>query len=117
MDIDYQFGLGGGFLSPWMPNGANRTYVENLKDPDEVLLPTGNLVLVAFREDESEDRIPFTLLDDLALDPSHSPAIGESVSGLAQGACITGVTHVVRTAIASRTDWLSSSVRLPFNLR
>ena len=99
-----------------MPNGANRTYVENVKDSGEVLLPTGNLVLVALREDESGYRIPFPLFYDLALDPSHGPAIEESASG-SLGIRATGVAHVVRTPIASRTDWLSSSVRLPFNLR
>ena len=40
-----------------------------MKDPDEVLLPSRDLLLVALREDESENRIPFTLLHDLLLYP------------------------------------------------
>jgi hypothetical protein len=48
---------------------ANRTHVEDVKDPDKVLLPSRDLLLVAFREDESRHCIPFTPLDDLLLDP------------------------------------------------
>ena len=98
-----------------MPNGSNRTYVENVKDSDKVLLPTGDLILVALREDESEERVSFTLLDDLPLDPSQGTTINTSVSELL-GEHTMGMAYVVRIPIASRTDWLSSSALLPFNL-
>ena len=90
--------------------------MEDLKDPGKVLLPTSDLVPVTFREDESGHRIPFTLLDDLPPDPGHGAAIDTSVSG-SLGMHVAGVAYVVRTPIASRTDWLSSSGCLPFNLR
>ena len=64
-----------------MPNRTNRTHVEDMKDPDEVLLPSRNLLLVALREDESHRCIPFTLLRDFLLDPCHGSAIKKSVSG------------------------------------
>jgi hypothetical protein len=40
-----------------------------MKDPGKVLLPSCNLLLVTLREDESGYRVPFTLFDDLFLDP------------------------------------------------
>jgi hypothetical protein len=46
-----------------------------VEDPDEVLLPSRDLVLVALREDESEHCIPFTLFGDLPLDPRQGSAI------------------------------------------
>ena len=52
-----------------IPNETDRTHVEDVKDPHKILLPSSNLVLVTFGEHESVDRIPFTLLDDLPLDP------------------------------------------------
>ena len=73
-----------------MANGANQTHIEDVKDPDKVLPPSGNLVLVAFREDESGDYIPFALLDHLPLDPCHRPAIEASVSG-SLCVCISGL--------------------------
>jgi hypothetical protein len=90
-----------------------RTHVEDLKDPDQVLLPSRNFVLIVLGEEESEDRIPFTPLDDLPLHLCQGSAIETSVSG-SLGARIA--THAFRVPIASRTDWLSSSDRLPFNL-
>jgi hypothetical protein len=77
-----------------------------VEDPDEVLLPSRNFVLIGFGEDESVERIPFTLLDDLLLDLGHGSAIEPSVSR-SLGVRITGMTHVFRTPIASRTDRLS----------
>ena len=46
-----------------------------MKDPDEILLPSNNLVLIGFGEDESVDRAPFTLLDDLPLDLGQSSVV------------------------------------------
>ena len=87
-----------------------------MKDPDEVLLPGRNLVLIAFGEDKPEEWIPFTLLGDPLLDPHQSSAIETSVSK-GFGMRTNGVAHVVKSPIASRTDWLSPSDCLPFNLR
>ena len=56
-------------------NRTKRTHVEDVKDPDKVLLPRSNFILVTFGEDESVDRIPFTLFDDLPLDLDQSSAI------------------------------------------
>ena len=58
-----------------MSNRTNRTHVKYVKDPEKILLPGSNLVLVAFGEDESVERISFTLLDDLPLDLGQSSTI------------------------------------------
>ena len=98
-----------------MFNRTSQTDVEDLKDPDEALLPTCNFVLIAFREDESEDRIPFTPLDHLPVDLDQGSVIETSISrSLVKRT--TGQAHVIRLPIASRTDWLISSNPLPFNL-
>jgi hypothetical protein len=52
-----------------------------MKDPDKVLLPTHNLVLLGLRADKSGDRIPFALFDDLPLNTGQGSAIDTSVSG------------------------------------
>ena len=52
-----------------------------MKDPDQILLPSSNLVLISAGKDKSGDRIPFTPFDDFPLDLSHGPAIEASVSG------------------------------------
>ena len=62
-----------------MSNGTDRTHIEDAKDPHKVLVPSRDLVPIAFGEDESVDGIPFTLLDDLPLDLGQSSAI-ENVS-------------------------------------
>jgi hypothetical protein len=64
------------------PKRTDRTYVEDVKDPDKVLLPSCDLVLIAFGKDESIDRAPFTLLDHLPLHLGQCSAIKLSVSGL-----------------------------------
>src|SRR5258708_3697790 len=48
-------------LSSRMTNETDRTHIEDMKDPDKVLLPSSNLLLVALREDKSKHCIPFTL--------------------------------------------------------
>jgi hypothetical protein len=58
-----------------MSKGINQTYVEDLKDPDKVLPPSRNLVLIALREDESGERIPFCLLGHLPLHLRHGSVI------------------------------------------
>ena len=58
-----------------------------MKDPNKVLLPSCNLVLIALRVNESGGCIPFTLLDNLPLNLGHCSAI-ESI-----GKRITRRTH------------------------
>ena len=58
-----------------MHDRFNRTYVKDVKYPDEILLPTGNFVLITLGEGEPIERLPFTLFDDLPLDLGQSSAI------------------------------------------
>ena len=51
-----------------MPTGTNQAHVEYVKNPEKILLPSSNLVLIAFGEHKSVEGVPFTLLDDLPLD-------------------------------------------------
>jgi hypothetical protein len=89
-----------------------------VKDLNEVLIPSGNLVLVARCEDESPEPIQFTPLNDLLLDLGQRSAIETSVSRFRPvGAHIVGPAYAVRSPIASRTVWVSSSNCLPFNRR
>ena len=69
-----------------MPNGTDQTHVKDVKNPDKVLVPSSNLVLVAFGEDESVNGIPFTPLDDLPLDLGQSSAIENVSSWVTLGA-------------------------------
>ena len=98
-----------------MPKRASLTYFEDLENPKKVLFPSRNLFLIALGKDEPKDCIPFTLFGDLPLDLHHGSVVDTSVS-LSLSVWITGLAHVVRPPIASRTDWLSESNCLPFNL-
>ena len=49
-----------------------------MKDPIEVLLPSGNRIFVVLRAEESRGRMPFALLDDLPLDLGHSSGVKAS---------------------------------------
>jgi hypothetical protein len=46
-----------------------------VKDPDKVLIPGSDLVLIAPCENEPEDYIPFALLTDIPLHLGHGSAI------------------------------------------
>jgi hypothetical protein len=70
-----------GLLDSQMPDGTNRTHVEDVKNLEKVPIPTGNLVLVALCEHEPRERIPFTLLANLPFDLCHGSGSGTSVSG------------------------------------
>ena len=72
--IDCQLCLKRALLGMWIPNRFNRTYVEDVKDPDKILLPRSNLTLIALGEDESVYHTPFTMLDDLPLDLGQGSA-------------------------------------------
>jgi hypothetical protein len=105
-------------LSSRIPNGTNRTHIEDVKDPDKILLPGSNLILIALHEDESGECIPFTPLFNLPLHLGHGPAIWTLVSRfISLRVYVAGLAHVVNSPIASRTAWVSSSNCLPFNLR
>ena len=112
--IDRQLGLRAGFSSRTLGR-TNRTHVEDLKDLDKVLFPSRDLVLVILGEDESEDRVPFAPLGDPPLDLGQGPTSERSVSR-SLGVDITVPAHAVKVPMAPRTDWLSSSDRLPFSL-
>ena len=67
-----------------MPKRADSTYIEDLKDSDQIKSPDGNLVSIGLRVEKPGGNIPFTLLYDLPLDLGHCSTIGSSVSGLAR---------------------------------
>ena len=77
-----------------------------MKDPDKVIPPTGNLVLINLGAENSEDHVPFTLLDDIPLDLGHGAVIEASVIG-SLSIHIGGMAHVVSCPTAPRTDWVS----------
>jgi hypothetical protein len=74
--IDCQLSLKWRLLNSRMFNGTNQTHVEDVKDPEEIPVPTGNLVLVALCEHQPRERIPFALLADLPFDLGHRSALG-----------------------------------------
>ena len=59
-----------------MHNRTDRTYIEDVKDPKEVLLPSHNFYLIVLRVENSGGDIPFALLDDLLLDLCHGSMVG-----------------------------------------
>jgi hypothetical protein len=63
--------------------------------------------------EESGNRVPFALFDDLRLDLCHGPTVRNIVSDISR-LCITGLTHVISWFIASHTDWLRSPSFFPF---
>ena len=80
------------------------THVEYVEDPVEVLPPTRNHIFVGLRMEDSRDRMPFTLVDDLPLDLGHSSAIETLVSGPLTDGHAAGSTYVVSCSIASSPD-------------
>ena len=76
VSIDCQLGLKG--MSSQMHNITNRTHVEDVKHPEKVLLPSGNLVLVSLREDKSGECVSFASLDHLPLNLGYGSAIETS---------------------------------------
>jgi hypothetical protein len=95
-----------------MPVGTNRTHVENLRNPIEVLSPSSNRIFVALRVEDSKDRVSFTPFDDLPLDLGQSPVVGTRVIE-SLSVRVASSTHVVSSSIAPSTDWLSPSNRVP----
>jgi hypothetical protein len=53
-----------------------------VKDPDNVLLPSRDLVLIALREDESEYCMSLALLRNLSLDPRQGSTVQTLINGL-----------------------------------
>lgn len=97
-----------------MPDETNWTYVEDLKNPIEILFPSSNHILFVLRVEDSRDGVSFTPFDNLPLDPGHRPTIVARVSESFNARVrVAGSAHDVSSSIASSTDWLSSSNRLP----
>ena len=67
-------------VNPRAPDGTYRTYIEDVEDPDKVMPPNRNIVLITLRVEQPGCHIPFTLLDNLPLDLGNSPAVETSVS-------------------------------------
>ena len=65
-----------GLLSLWLANTSDQTYVEDVKDPEKVLLPSGDFVFIALRKYELDHCVPFTLLDDPHSDLHHGSTTG-----------------------------------------
>ena len=79
MGIDRQLSLKGGCERlPYAK--TDRTYIENLKDSCEVLLPRGDNVFIALRPEDPGGYSPFTLFNNL-LDHSNSSVIGTLLTG------------------------------------
>ena len=93
------------------------THVEDVEDPIEIPSPSGNCIFVVPGMEASRDRVTFSLCDNLPLDLPHGSVITTVVSRLLLAQTIGGPTHDVSCPIASRTEPLSSSDRLPFNPR
>ena len=82
-----------------------------MEDPDEVLFPSRDLVLVALSKDESQHCIPFTALDDLLLYLRHGSAIKTLASGLLTVSCrYSGLPGEISDCIQ---DSPGESIRLP----
>jgi hypothetical protein len=64
-----------------MCNTTDRTYVEDVKKPDEVQPPSGNLVPITLRKNEPGDRVSFPLFHNLGLNFRHGSVVEKSISG------------------------------------
>lgn len=74
-----------------------------MNDSDEILLPSGDYILVILRIQESRARRSFAPTDDTPIDPVDSSSVGTFVRETL-GAHIAGPTHVVNFSIAMSTD-------------
>ena len=74
VSVDAQLCLRGA-VSKSKTEPAERIYVENMKDPVEVLPPGGDRLLIILRVQEPRYRISFAHLDDTLLDLSQSSVI------------------------------------------
>ena len=74
-----------------------------MKDPIKVGPPTSHRLLVVLCVDKSGNHTLSTLLGDVPLDFRYGSAI-ESVVSESHRMCIPGLTHLVNSSIASRTD-------------
>ena len=110
-----EFGLGAGDQR-W-PCRSNKTHVKDEKESIEVRSPGYDRRFIAICVEESRDRIPFTLPDDLLLDLRHGAAMESIVSGRSELTTTAGLTHAVNCAIASHTELLRSFNRFPLSPR
>ena len=58
-----------------MPSIADRTYIEDMKDPIKVLPPSSNLILVVLCMQGLRGRIFLAQLDNLVLYPGHGSGL------------------------------------------
>ena len=71
-----------------------------MEDPNKVVPPSGDLVLIDLRVKDSGGHISLFLLDDFPLDIGYGSAKGASISG-SLGVHIVGMAHV-RSQLADR---------------
>ena len=91
--------------------------MENLKDPEEVLLPTGDHTLTVIAVEQSRAQVLFPLFaNGLLPNRGQSSEIKTFVSEMPH-IHIPDATHVVNCSIAFSIDGLSSSCCLPSNPR
>ena len=98
-----------------MLNRSSGTHPEDLKDPEKVLFPSGNLILNLLRNEEYGNHVSFSLLEYTPLDLCQGSTI-EALVSRSLGEGVAGLTHVVRSPMPSRTGSLSSPNDLPSNL-
>jgi len=82
-----------------------------MKDPVEDRFPSGDRPFILIHVEKSRGSTPFAQFDNLPLDIRHSAA-SQNIVRVVQ-ICVFGFTNVVNSPIASRTDWLRLSSRLP----
>jgi len=75
--VDCQLGLREGCQE--MSNRTDWTYVEDMKDPIEVPLPSRNLIFDSWDVEEASGCILFALYDDLPLNLCHSSTIDRDI--------------------------------------
>ena len=57
-----------------------RTYIEDMKNPEEVLLPTRDHIFTTLAVEESRTHVPFALLDSLLPNRGQSSGVKTFVS-------------------------------------
>ena len=97
VSIDCQLGLKG--RRQQISVRTDLTYVEDVKEPGQVLPPSSDRIFVIFGMKETRDGISFTLLNNPHLDRGHSAMID-----LGRRTTSASITHVVKCSIASNTD-------------
>ena len=82
---------------------SDRTYVEDLEDPDEFSPPGRDLFFIVLRVDKARDWVALALFRDVPLNLRYSSATGRTTCQPSK-LYVAGSTHVVNWFIASHTD-------------